>query len=135
MVFEELKKLSLNELISRLHSSITSFVKGVDELQDRNREMSLIDIMEIRDHVRKKIENGEEPVENERLLKLIGLFKENKNSVELFKVDAEEWIGLLEAIETHLEQKGGDLTPKEAVELAGMKKDIYTLRAALRKTE
>ncbi len=136
MALESLKKLSLNELLSRLHESISGFSRDIGRLTDRNRELTLVDIIELRNHVKRKLEAHEEGAENEKLLKLIGLFKDDKNALELARMDVEEWIDFLDAIKFHLEQRRGALSAEEKEELKDMEKlraDITKLQAVLRR--
>lgn len=137
-VTEGLKKLSLNELISRLHASIKSFGSNIDRLTQKNRELTLVDIIELRNHVRKKLESQTETAENKRLLKLIGLFKEDKNALELARIDLDEWLDFLDAIKEHLEQNAKTLgaeEKKELMDIEKLKSDITKLQVILRKSE
>lgn len=136
MVIEGLKKLSLNELLSRLHESISGFSRNISKLTEKNRELTLVDIIEMRNHVKKKLESGDEIAENQRLMKLIGLFKEDKNALELARIDVDEWVDFLDAIKFHLEQDRGALSSEERKELKDVEKlkaDITKLQAMLRK--
>ena len=132
MVIEGLKKLSLNELFSRLHDSITALAKNVGSLTEKNRQMSLIDIIELRNHIRSKIEAHQDTIENEKILRLVELFKEDKNALELVKTDLAEWLSFLEAIKFHLEHTK-DLGEEEGRELDRIKKEITQLQTVLRK--
>lgn len=132
MVIEGLKKLSLNELFTRLHESVSNLAKNIGQITDRNREMSLVDIIELRNHIKRKLDAKQEVAENEKVLKLIELFKENKNAMELIKTDMEEWLAFLEAIKFHLEHVK-DLGEDESKELQKIKKEITQLQVVLRK--
>ena len=136
MVIEGLKKLSLNELLSRLHESISGFSRNISKLTERNRELTLVDIIELRNHVKKKLEAHEESAENGRLLKLIELFKDDKNALELARIDVDEWIDFLDAIKFHLEQSKGSLSKEEVEEIKDIEKlreDITKLQVILRR--
>ena len=133
MVMETLKRLSLGELVTKLHESIVSVAKSIAKLSERNREISLSDIVELRNHIKERLQLNEETVENQKLLKLIELFKEDKNALELVKIDLEEWVDFLEAIKFHLEERGEGLDKEEAKELNKLKKDITSLQNVLRR--
>ena len=135
MVMESLRKLSLNELLTRLHDAIATVAKSIGKLTEKNREVSLVDIIELRGHIKERLASGENTVENAKLLKLIELFKEDKNALELIKIDLEEWMEFLEAIREHLETRGGDLTAKEERELAQIKRDLTKVQDILRKQQ
>ena len=132
MVVEGLKKLSLSDLFSRLHDSIVSLAKNIGNLTERNRQMSLVDIIELRNHIKSKIEAKQDSVENEKIMRLIELFKDDKNALELVKADLDEWLLFLEAIKFHLEHTK-DLGEEEGKELQKIKKEITQLQIVLRK--
>ena len=77
MVFEQLKKLSLNELIAALQDQIVSFSRGIDKLIDENNEINTNEIDQLRDHIKRRLDAGEERAENEQLLKLVNLFSDD----------------------------------------------------------
>lgn len=136
MVIEGLKKLSVNELLSRLHESISGFSRNVSKLTEKNREITLVDIIELRNRIKKKLESQTEIAENEKLLKLVELFKEDKNALELARINLDEWIDFLDAIKFHLEQNKSELSGEEKKELKDiekLKQDITKLQAILRK--
>jgi len=135
MVIENLKKLSLNDLLSRLHESISSFSRNINKLTEKNRELTLVDIIELRNHTKRKLEAHEDTLENKMILKLIELFKEDKNALELARIDVDEWIDFLDAIKAHLEESKGELSAEERKELKDVEKlrqDITKLQSLMR---
>jgi hypothetical protein len=133
VVIEGLKKLSLGELFARLHDSIIAVARNIGKLTERNREISLVDIVELRNHIKERLKRNEELAENEKLLNLIELFKEDKNAIELIKIDLDEWMDFLEAIKYNIEQSGQTLNKKETQELQQIKREITALQGVLRK--
>ena len=96
------KKLSLNDLLSALHDAISSFSRGVEKLTERNDEMGIDEINELRDYVKERLGASGERAENEKLLKLILLLKEDKEALALMKKDTEDWAKFLDAINEHI---------------------------------
>ncbi len=135
MVFETLKKLSLNELITTLHDLITSFSKGLDSLIQKNSELSINDIDELRNHIQARLEKGEERAENEKLQKLITLFKEDKRAFGLIRKDVDEWLEFLEAVELHIDKDRKYVGESEQKDLDSLKADLTHLQKALRRDE
>ncbi len=135
MGFETLNKLSLNELVTTLHDLITSFGRGVDKLVQKNRELSIADIDELREHIEKRLERGEEKVENEKLLKLIALFKEDKKAFDLVREDVDEWLSFLNAISKHVEKGLTSADKGEQVQFNRIMKDLVRLQDAMRKND
>lgn len=127
MILEQLKKLSLNELIAALQDQIVSFSRGLDRLIDKNREFNTDGIDKLRDHIKGRLKAGTERAENERLLKLVNLFSEDKKSLDLIRKDVDEWLEFLDAVDYHI---GGD---SRSIETEQLRKDLARLRAELRK--
>ncbi len=133
MVLEELRKLTVNELISRLHSAITSVAQNITKITEKNREITLVDIIELRNGIKQKLDKGEETAENTKLLKLITLFKEDKNALELLKIDLNEWIEFLDAVKEHVGKGEDTLSKEELKEIDKLKTDITKIQNFLRK--
>jgi hypothetical protein len=129
MILEQLKKLSLNELIATLQDQIVSFSRGLDKLIDKNREINTNEIDQLRDHIKTRLEAGTERAENERLLKLVNLFGDDKKALHLIREDVDEWLEFLDAVDQHI---GAD---SKSVENEKLRKDLIKLRTELRKEE
>lgn len=129
MILEQLKKLSLNELIAALQDQIVSFSRGIDRLIDKNSEFNTTEIDQLRDHIKSRLEAGEERAENERLLKLVNLFSDDKKALSLIREDVDEWLEFLDAVDDHI---GGD---SKSVDTEQLRKDLTKLRMELRKEE
>ena len=127
MILEQLKKLSLNELIAALQDQIVSFSRGLDRLVDKNRGIDTNEIDQLRDHIKARLQAGTERAENERMLKLVNLFSEDKKALDLIRKDVDEWLEFLDAMNSHV---GGDSNPVDAERL---RKDLNKLRIELRK--
>lgn len=133
MVIEGLRKLQLGELFARLRDSIIAAAKNMEKLTERNREVSLVDIVELRNHIKERLQRNEEIAENTKLLRLIELFKEDKNALELLKIDLDEWLDFLDAIKYNLDSEGKSLDKAEVKELQKIKTEIASLQTVLRK--
>jgi hypothetical protein len=132
MVLEAIKKLSLNELIATLHDLVASFSRGLDKLVTRNNELSIDEIDALRDHVKERLQKGEETAENEKLLKLITLLKEDKKAFRLIQDDVKEWIEFLDAIKAHVDRAGKGATEGEKADIKALEKDLSNLQTMLR---
>ena len=130
---KKLGALSLNELVTVLHNLVMSFSRGIEKLIQNNDELSVDEIDQLRDHIKGRLAKGEESVENEKLLKLINLFKNDKRAFELMQKDVDEWLRFLDAIKDHVSKnpKGIDTETKE--EFNKLREDILHLHNSLRK--
>jgi cobalamin-dependent methionine synthase I len=131
MVFENIKNLSLDELIAMLHSSIVSFGRGVDDLNKSNNEIALDEINELREHVRRRFGDTEERADIERLSKLVRLFKEDRRALELVREDVDSWLELLDAIKLHI--GSGEKSKEERKDVERLTKELTALQASLRR--
>ncbi len=129
----DLKFLSLNDLLSKLHSAIEQFIEDIDELADENKAFALSDIKDIRNRTKEKIEKGDDPIENARLLKLLNLFVADKTFIELTKEDVEEWVDFLDAIENSVSSGKVEMNGKEKEELKEIKELTGEIKALIRK--
>ncbi|MCL5430287.1 MAG: hypothetical protein M1504_02305 [Candidatus Marsarchaeota archaeon] len=130
-----IKKLSLGELVSRLYNSIKSLSGDIGKLVGRNREMSLVELAELRKQIKERLDKGIERTENERLIKLIDLFREDKNAIELIKIEMDEWLSFLDAMKDHLDDVRKGATDEELKEIGKMKSDITRLQNILRESK
>ncbi len=133
MPFEGLKRLSLNELITLLHNSLSNLSKGVEALANSNKQVADEDIAELRDHITSKLQKHSDVFDNARLLKILDLFKEDKKALDVMKDDVEEWIAFLDAIRYNVEKMEKDAGIVELRELDDIKDKIDKLKEALRK--
>lgn len=133
MVVEGLRNLQLGELFARLRDSIVVVAKNITKLTERNREVSLVDIVELRNHIKERLKDNEDIADNTKLLNLIELFKENKNAMELLKIDLDEWLDFLDAIKYNLDRGGRGLDRGMGQELQKIKTEITALQRNLRR--
>jgi len=71
----------------------------------------------LRTHINYKLGKKEEVYDNQKLLKLLNLFSEDKAVLEIVREDAEEWLELLNAIEENITGGGRKLTQSERREV------------------
>jgi len=129
----ELRLSSLNEALSKLSNAIRTFVKDISELSDENKEVSLTEIRELRKFVKDKIDEGNDPIENGRIMNLLNVFVEDKNFIELTKEDADEWVEFLEAIEAGIKKGDIALNSKEEKELKDIEQLTDQIKNLIRK--
>ena len=135
MALNTLKKLSLNELITSLHDLISSFSRGLGKIIQRNGELQNKDLDELREHIRARLDAGEEKADNEKLLKLIDLLKDDKNAFDLMSKDVSEWLEFLDAIEEHVGEGVMGLGVGEQKKLQELKEGLFELKEMLRDKE
>jgi hypothetical protein len=135
MALNTLKKLSLNELITSLHDLISSFSRGLGKIIQRNEELQTKDLDELREHIRARLDAGEEKADNEKLLKLIDLLKDDKNAFDLMSKDVSEWLEFLDAIEEHVGEGVMGLGAGEQKKLQELKEGLFELKEMLRDKE
>ncbi len=132
MALNTLKKLSLNELITSLHDLISSFSRGLGKIIQKNEELQTKDLDELREHIQARLNAGEEKVDNEKLLKLIDLLKDDKNAFDLMSKDVSEWLEFLDAIEEHIGEGVMGLGAGEQEKLQELKENLFELKEMLR---
>lgn len=132
MALNTLKKLSLNELITSLHDLISSFSRGLGKIIQKNEELQTKDLDELREHIQARLNAGEEKVDNEKLLKLIDLLKDDKNAFGLMSKDVSEWLEFLDAIEEHIREGVMGLGVGEQEKLQELKENLFELKEMLR---
>ena len=135
MALNTLKKLSLNELITSLHDLISSFSRGLGKIIQRNGELQNKDLDELREHIRARLDAGEEKADNEKLLKLIDMLKDDKNAFDLMSKDVSEWLEFLDAIEEHVGEGVMGLGVGEQKKLQELKEGLFELKEMLRDKE
>ena len=132
MALNTLKKLSLNELITSLHDLISSFSRGLGKIIQKNEELQTKDLDELREHIQARLNAGEEKVDNEKLLKLIDLLKDDKNAFDLMSKDVSVWLEFLDAIEEHIGEGVMGLGAGEQEKLQELKENLFELKEMLR---
>jgi hypothetical protein len=126
MILEQLKKLSLNELIVALQDQIISFSRGLDKLINKNKQFSTDEIAQLRDHIKTRLETTTEKTENEKLLKLVNLFNEDKKALDLMRKDVDDWLEFLDAVDEHIG------AGSESMKTEKTRKELIKLRTELR---
>lgn len=126
MVLEQLGGLSLNDLILSLQEHIISFSRGIDALIGKNKALSTADIQEIRNHLKERLDKGAERAENEKLLKLVNLFSDDKKALDLIRTDIDDWIAFLDSIDSHIK------LGRNSIEAEKLRREMSKLRQELR---
>lgn len=126
-------ELSLGSLFDKLHSLMVNLVKDVDSVIEDNREVSMDRIKELRDHINHKLSRNEEIHDNQRLLKVLNLFSEDRAVLEIIREDADEWVDLLNAIERNISDSGVSLTKREQEEIKEINRLTSEIKSLIRK--
>lgn len=128
-IFED---LSLNDLILKLHKAIAEVVETIDMLITHNKAISHDEINELRTVIKKRINNGEDIKDNEKILNLLELFSSNKSILELIGEDVDEWMNFIDLIENNLNSKKPNLSIEEQLSLEKIKKANLELKKIFR---
>jgi hypothetical protein len=111
---EDLRQLNLNELLQRLHESVSGFISGMENVVGMNKEVPPTEIVEIRDHLMDRLKKGEEITDNKKVISLLDLLSKDQAVLELVKDDAKDWLEIIETIEKHMSSKTGLSTSERA---------------------
>jgi transcriptional regulator of heat shock response len=130
---KEVRELSLDSLFERLHRLMSNLVKDIDSVIEDNKEVGMADVRELREHISTRLNKKEEIKDNEKLLKLLNLFSEDKAVLEIIREDAEEWVDLLDAIEESIRATGLPLTNSEQNEIKEIKRLTAEIKSLIRK--
>lgn len=133
MAEASLSKLSMGILLSRLHASILEFLGRLDRTIEVNASIGQGEISELRNHITARLNRGEEAVENKKLLAVLNLLAMNEGAVEYIKVEAEEWLAFVDAIEKRITEGGEEASEEERKELEEIGNALETIKAGLRK--
>ena len=100
------KLMSVNELISRLHDAIESFLTGIEDIIDLNlKSGGKEEISTLKAHLTEKLKRGEEVTDNKKLIDLLNLLSKDQTVLAIIKEDAEEWAEMLDAIQGQISSR------------------------------
>ena len=132
MATNDMRSLSLGELLSRLHSAVRQFVSDLDAVIERNMRVSTDDIRSLRAGVTERLRAGKDEVENRKLLEVLDLLSMDKTVIGLMKDDAEEWLEFIDAVESHIASGEYRASGEEKEELARMRELTARISGLLR---
>ena len=133
MIFVKYINLSLNELIKKLYDSIKNFAKNMEKVTEMNNKITHSEIMELKEHIVNRLNNGEEVEDNKKLIDLLEVLSKDESIIQIIKDDAEEWISLLDAIENNIKLDGRKLNNNEEKELKQINYMATSMKEFLRK--
>jgi hypothetical protein len=128
---DDIRDISLNELVRRLHESISGFVAGMENVISMNRQPQTDEISELRDHIVERLRGGEQITDNRKVIGLLDLLSRDQAVLELVRDDAKDWLEIVEAIEGHMLSKK-PLTGTEQKEVRQIKRMAGELKALIR---
>ncbi len=131
---KDLRELSLDSLFGKLHGLMINLVRDMDSVIEDNKAVSMEGIRDLRQHINYKLGKKEEIQDNEKLLKVLNLFSEDRAVLEIIREDAEEWVELLNAIEESIKGNGGDLTKREEQEIKEINRLTNQIKSLIRKS-
>ncbi len=132
MATNDMRSLSLGELLSKLHSAVRQFVSDLDAVIERNMRVSTDDIRSLRAGVTERLRAGKDEVENRKLLEVLDLLSMDKTVIGLMKDDAEEWLEFIDAVESHIASGEYRASGEEKEELARMRELTARISGLLR---
>jgi len=133
---KDMHDLSLDSLFGRLHSLMLNLVGDIDSVIEDNKEVGIEEVRTLRDHINYKLGRKEEVYDNQKLLKLLNLFSEDKAVIEIIREDAGEWLELLSAIEESIKGDGSKrLSASEKEEVRQIGKLTSQIKSLIRKGE
>jgi hypothetical protein len=124
------KLMSVNELISRLHDAIESFLAGIENVIDVNSKTGSKDeISTIKEHLAQKLQRGEEVTDNKKLISLLNLLSKDQAILSIIKEDAEEWAEMLNAISDQISSRKpiADEEKRDIKKITAMASEITAL--------
>ncbi|MCL5262450.1 MAG: hypothetical protein M1390_01265 [Candidatus Marsarchaeota archaeon] len=132
MTTNDMRSLSLGELLSKLHSAVRQFVSDLDAVIERNMRVSTDDIRSLRASITERLRAGKDEVENRKLLEVLDLLSMDKTVIGLMKDDAEEWLEFIDAVESHIASGEYKASGEEKEELARMRELTARISGLLR---
>lgn len=132
MATNDMRSLSLGELLSKLHSAVRQFVSDLDAVIERNMRVSTDDIRSLRASITERLRAGKDEVENKKLLEVLDLLSMDKTVIGLMKDDAEEWLEFIDAVESHIASGEYRASGEEKEELARMRELTARISGLLR---
>lgn len=124
--------MTVNEIIKKLYNSVKSFVKGMESVVGINDKYNKDEIDELKTHLTEKLNRGEEVTDNSKLIDLLEILSKDQTVMHIIKDDAEEWLEMLEAIESSINSKK-ELSPEEKKEVKQINKMTMSIKDFLRK--
>ena len=128
---EDIRQLSVSDLIKRLHESVESFVSGMENVISMNKREPPDEITELRGHLIDRLKNGEEITDNRKLISFLDLLSKDQAVLELVKEDAQDWLEILDTIEGQMSSRK-PLTPAERAEIGKIRKMSRELTVLIR---
>ena len=128
----DLKSLSLDALLERLHSSL-SVVKDTISSELLKDEQVLKELKDVRGELRTRIERGDEKVDIEKLSKALSIMSKQNVLLRVTEEEMSDWLALVEAIENHLAKGVGTYGKETKVEIEEANRLLKKIKEDLRK--
>lgn len=128
----DLKNLSTDELLERLHRAVREFVSDISDAVTANRRASVDEIALLRNHLIGRLKEGRDVSDNKRLIDLLGLLSRDRLILEVVRDDSSEWLKALETIEERMSVRK-PLSQKEREELESISRMTAELKGMVRK--
>ena len=127
------KLMSVNEIISRLHDAIESFLAGIEDIIELNsKSAGKEEISTLKAHLTEKLKRGEEVTDNKKLIDLLNLLSKDQTVLAIIQEDAEEWAELLDASQDQISSKK-PITDEERRDIQKITKMASEITSLIRK--
>ncbi len=128
---EDIKELSVNDLVRRLHESLKGFLSGMESVIGMNKEAPPGEISELRDHLTERLKGGEQITDNKRLIGLLDILSKDQMVLELVRDDAKDWLEILDVVERQMSLKR-PLSQEEMNEIKRIREMSSDLKTMIR---
>jgi hypothetical protein len=128
---EDIRQLSVSDLIKRLHESVASFVSGMENVISMNKQEPPEEISELRGHLMDRLKKGEEITDNRKLISFLDMLSKDQAVLELVREDAKDWLEILDTIEGQMSSRK-PLTAAETSEIKRIRQMSGELKALIR---
>ncbi|MDE1873893.1 MAG: hypothetical protein KGI04_02115 [Candidatus Micrarchaeota archaeon] len=125
---------STDALLKTLHQMLEEFAKSITSAVETNKQVSVEDILEMREKLKKQLSGKAGSPQTQNLVKMLNLLSSDQTILELVSNDAEEWLELVDIIEDHLKTRE-PLNDQEMKELKTIKELSAEIRSILHKRE
>jgi CO dehydrogenase nickel-insertion accessory protein CooC1 len=125
---------TLSGLFRMLGASLRNFARSLNTIiKIHESETPEIEVKELIERIKIKIATNEkEKEENKEMLKVLNQLASDKKVFKLMKIESEEWIEFLDAIEARSEMGKSDLTEEEAEIYDSIKRTAAEIKSSLR---
>ncbi len=128
---DDIREISVNELVRRLHESVSGFLAGMENVISMNKQPPIEEISDLRDRITERLKGGDEITDNRKVISLLDLLSRDQAVLGLVRDDAKDWLEIIEAIEHHMLSKAS-ITPAEQKQVKQIRRMAAELKTLIR---